>query len=77
MMPKRNLDVERDADELLNVIEASEHSELLAAEIEDAQELGFVLRAPIDGLDSDKDDAGNDCEEAPANRRDIGLGVLS
>ena len=71
------MSVQKDAEELFNILLSEKHTTAIAEEIEDAEELQIVFQPPNDGADSDKDDAPSDNEEACANFKDIGRGILS
>ena len=76
-MPKRKLfHIERDSEEILNIIESCNDTEHFIEEIDNADELQMVLLPPIDRNGSDKDDASSDCDETSASVRDIGKGIL-
>ena len=77
MSKRKLLSVEKDTEELFNILFSDQNTTAIAAEVEDAEELQFVLQPPLDGQDSDRDDAPSDGEEASANIKDIGRGVLS
>ena len=77
MSKRKLLSVEKDTEELFNILFSDQNTTAIAAEVEDAEELQFVLPPPLDGQDSDRDDAPSDREEASANIKDIGRGVLS
>ena len=78
-MAKRTpLTIERDAEEIFNILYSEENSSTLSDELEGVEELELVFLPPNDGKDSDKDDAPSDAEEGSANIKDnIGRGVLS
>ena len=71
------MSVQKDAEELFNILFSEQNTTAIAEEIEDAEELQIVFKPPNDGEDSDKDDAPSDNEEACANIKDIGRGILS
>ena len=71
------LAIERDAEEIFNILYFEENSSTLINELEGVEELKLVFLPPNDGKDSDKDDAPSDAEEGSANIKDIGRGVLS
>ena len=74
-MPKRKLfHIER---EILNIIESCHGAEHFIEKIDNAEKLQMVLLPPIDGDDSDEDDASSDCDETSATVRDIGKGILA
>lgn len=77
MSKRKLLTLKKDAEEIFNILYSDRDSSAIAEEIEEAEELQIVLQPPIDGEDSDKDDAPSDGEEASANIKDIGRGVLS
>ena len=77
MSKRKLLSVEKDTEELFNILFSDQNTTAIAAEVDDAEELQFVLQPPLDGQDSDRDDAPSDGEEASANIKDIGRGVLS
>ena len=63
-MPKRKLfHIERDSEEILNIIESCDGTEHFIEKIDYSEKLQMVLLPPIDGDDSDKDDASSDCDE--------------
>ena len=77
-MPKRKLfHIERDSEEILNIIESCDGTEHFIEEIDNADELQMVLLPPTDRDDSDKDNASSDCDETSAIVRDIGKGILA
>ena len=77
-MPKRKLFlIERNSEEILNIIESCDGTEHFIEEIDNAEELQMVLLPPLDGDDSDKDDASSDCDETLATVRNIGKGILA
>ena len=77
-MAKRTpLAIERDAEEIFNILYSEENSSTLSDELEGVEELELVFLPPNDGKDSDKDDAPSDAEEGSANIKDIGRGLLS
>ncbi|KAF5302584.1 hypothetical protein FQA39_LY10202 [Lamprigera yunnana] len=65
----------RDAEELLNYLEELSSDDEDYDNIENCNELQFVLFPPKDGADSDIDDAPIDGEEM-CSLRDIGKGIL-
>ena len=71
------LSVQKDAEKLFNILFSEQNTTAIAEEIEDAEELQIVFQQPNDGEDSDKDDEPSDNEEACANFKDIGRGILS
>ena len=77
MSKRKLLSVQKDAEELFNILFSEQNTTAIAEEIEDAEELQIVFQPPNDGADSDKDDAPSDNEEACANFKDIGRGILS
>ena len=77
MSKRKLLSVEKDAEELFNILFSEQNTTAIAEEIEDAEELQIVFQPPNDGADSDKDDAPSDNEKACANFKDIGRGILS
>ena len=77
MAKKTPLAIERDAEEIFNILYSEENSSTLSNELEGVEELELVFLAPNDGKDSDKDDAPSDAEKGSANIKDIGRGVLS
>ena len=77
-MCKRKLfHIERDSEEILNIIESCDGTEHFIEEIDNAEELQMVLLPPINGDDLDKDDASSDCDETSATMRDIGKSILA
>ena len=77
MSKRKLLSVQKDAEELFNILFSEQNTTAIAEEIGDAEELQIVFQPPNDGADSDKDDAPSDNEEACANFEDIGRGILS
>ena len=77
MSKRKLLSVQKDAEELFNIIFSEQNTTAIVEEIEDAKELQIAFQPPNDGEDSDKDDAPSDNEEACANVKDIGRGILS
>ena len=65
--------IERDAEEIFNILYSEENSSTLSNELEGVEDLELVFLSPNDG----KDDAPSDAEEGSANIKDIGRGVLS
>ena len=51
------MSVQKDAEELFNILFSEQNTTAIAEEIEDAEELQIVFQPPNDGADSDKDDA--------------------
>ena len=76
MAKKTPLAIERDAEEIFNILYSEENSSTLSNELEGVEELELVFLPPNDGKDSDKDDAPS-AEEGSANIKDVGRGVLS
>ena len=60
MSKRKLLSVEKDTEELFNILFSDQNTTAIAAEVEDAEELQFVLQPPLDGQDSDRDDAPSD-----------------
>ena len=77
MAKKTPLAIERDAEEIFNILSSKENFSTLSDELEGVEELELVFLPPNDGKDSDKDDAPSDAEEGSANIKDIRRGVLS
>ena len=77
MSKRKLLSVQKDAEEVFKILFSEQNTTAIAEEIEDAEELQIVFQPPNDGEDSDKDDAPSDNEEACANFKDIGRGILS
>ena len=76
-MAKRKLmTIEKDAEEIFNILYSEQNSSILDHELQDV-ELQIIFMPPNDGLDSDKDDAPSDAEEGTANIKNISRGVLS
>ena len=66
-MPKRKLfDIERDSEEILNIIESCDGTEHFIEEVGNAEELQMVVLPLIDGDDLDKDDVSSDCDKTSA-----------
>ena len=77
-MAKRTpLAIERDAEEIFNILYSEKNFSTLSDELEGVEELQLVFLPPNDGKDSDKDHAPSDSEEGSANIKNIGRGVLS
>ena len=77
MTKKTPLSIERDPEEVFNILYSEKNSSTFSDELEVVEELELVFLPPNDGKDSDKDDAQSDAEEGSANIKDIGRGVLS
>ena len=61
-MPKRKLfHIERDSEEILNIIESCDGTKHFIEEIDNAEYFQIVLLPPINGDDSNKDDASSNC----------------
>ena len=69
--------VQKDAEELFNILFLEQNTTVIAEELEDAEELPIVFQPSNDGEDSDKDNAPSDNVEACANFKDVGREVLS
>ena len=69
--------VEKDAEEIFNILYSEQNSSILDHELQDVDELQMIFMPPNDGSDSDKDDAPSDAEEGTANLKNIGREVLS
>ena len=77
-MAKRKLmTVEKDAEEIFNVLYSEQKSSILDHELQDVDKLQMIFMPTKDGLDSDKDDAPSGAGEGKANIKNIGRGVLS
>ena len=77
-MPKRKLlHIERESEEILNIIESCDGTEHFIKEIDNAEKLQMVLILLIDVDDLDKDDASSDYDETSGTVRDIGKGILA
>ena len=51
------MSVQKDDEELFNILFSKQNTTAIAEEIEDAEVLQIVFQPPNDGADSDKDDA--------------------
>ena len=67
------LAMERNAEEIFNILYSEENSSTLSDKLEGVEELELVFLPPNDG----KDDAPSDAAEGSSNIKDIGRGVLS
>ena len=68
-MAKRTpLAIERDAEEIFNILYSEENSSTLSNELECVEELELVFLPPNDG----NNDAPSDAEEGSANIKEIG-----
>ena len=77
-MAKRTpLAIERDAEEIFNILYFEENFSTLSDELAGVEELQLVFLPSKDGKDSEKDDAPSNDEEGSANIKDVGRGVLS
>ena len=73
MAKRKLLTVEKDAEEIFNIL----YSDQDPSTLENVEKLEMVFFPLNDGADSDKDDAPSDAEQGSANIKDIGRGVLS
>ena len=64
-----------DAEQLLNILEELDSDDEEMEPIRDSSQIDLILMPPLDGADSDRDDADSD-DEPLGTIRDIGKGVL-
>ncbi|XP_025836243.1 uncharacterized protein LOC112906400 [Agrilus planipennis] len=67
---------QRDAEELLAVLNDLDSDDEYYEDFDNADQLDFVLLPPVDGEDSDQDDGPSD-DELPPLITDLGRGLLA
>ena len=77
MSKRMLLSVQKNAEELFNILFSEQNTTAIAEEIKDPEELQIVFQPPNHGDDSDKDDPPSDNEKACANIKNIEREILS